>query len=168
MKLWERLSNSFFKLVSSQRLKTFETKRVELMLGKSLKLIENGPLNELKKYVRGKQHQSGGFMDRAGNPDLYYTLFGCYLSEALGLEEMMPGTRKYVENEISKNGLDQVHLYCAVILASKLDIRNKNVRNMLYRIREGVCAEPDRHGEFRAFMSLCTVIITGNTEACTF
>jgi hypothetical protein len=154
MKLWERLSNSFFKLVSSQRLKTFETKRVELMLGKSLKLIENGPWNELKKYVRGKQHQSGGFMDRAGNPDLYYTLFGCYLSEALGLEEMMPGTRKYVENEISKNGLDQVHLYCAVILASKLDIRNKNVRNMLYRIREGVCAEPDRHGEFRAFMSL--------------
>ncbi len=63
-------------------------------------------------FVRSQMHESGGFMDRAGNPDLYYTVFGleCLLAlrEDLPREKVAGYLREFGDGE----GLDFVHIGC--------------------------------------------------------
>jgi hypothetical protein len=40
--------------------------------------------SEVTKFTLGQQVESGGFCDRAGYPDLYYSLFGFFLVKATG------------------------------------------------------------------------------------
>jgi hypothetical protein len=42
--------------------------------------------DEVKKFITDQQAESGGFCDRAGYPDLYYTLFGFFLTAATRLD----------------------------------------------------------------------------------
>lgn len=41
--------------------------------------------DEVTNFIQAQQTESGGFCDRAGFPDLYYSLFGFFLSSATGL-----------------------------------------------------------------------------------
>ena len=63
-------------------------------------------------FVRTQLHESGGFIDRAGNPDLYYTVFGleCLLAlrEDLPREKVAGFLREFGDGE----GLDFVHIGC--------------------------------------------------------
>ena len=60
-------------------------------------------------YLRGSVNADGGFQDRAGNSDLYYTVFG--LESLLAFrEEPPPGARRYLEGFGDGASLDFVHL----------------------------------------------------------
>lgn len=63
-------------------------------------------------FVRSQLHESGGFVDRAGNPDLYYTVFG--LECLLALREDLPRDRvaQYLREFSDGEGLDFVHIGC--------------------------------------------------------
>ena len=39
--------------------------------------------DEVRKFITDQQAESGGFCDRAGYPDLYYTLFGFFLTASI-------------------------------------------------------------------------------------
>lgn len=72
-------------------------------------------LGESRDLVRGFLHGAlnpdGGFQDRGGNSDLYYTVFGLEGLAALG--EPSPGaTVRYLEQFGDGSGLDFVHLTC--------------------------------------------------------
>ena len=51
---------------------------------------------ELADFVKSQQHKNGAFTDRAGNPDLYYSLFGVWLSAALKLEPQKKQLAEFV------------------------------------------------------------------------
>lgn len=53
---------------------------------------------ELADFVRSQQHKNGAFTDRAGNPDLYYSLFGLWLSAALKLEPQKKQLAEFVRS----------------------------------------------------------------------
>ena len=63
-------------------------------------------------YLRGRLNGDGGFMDRSGRSDLYYTVFG--LEGLIALQEPVPADpvaaflRRFGDGE----GLDFVHLAC--------------------------------------------------------
>jgi prenyltransferase beta subunit len=118
--LWERLSGIIFRLAASPYLGAFEKKSPEIVLRQSLNLLDPETLDILREYVKNRQTQSGGFEDKAGRPDLYYSLFGYYLADALDLDELLPAIGKFAGEKIKVNSLDEVHLHCAAILASKL------------------------------------------------
>lgn len=63
-------------------------------------------------FVRSQLHESGGFIDRAGNPDLYYTVFG--LECLLALREDLPREKvaEYLREFGDGEGLDFVHIGC--------------------------------------------------------
>ncbi len=118
----------------------------EAVLKRSLGMLDTKAARDINNYVEGRMHFSGAFKDRAGNPDLYYTLFGTFLSEALGLKEVLTRTRQYVENEIRISEPKGIYLYCASILASKLSsdkkikaFLRKKVRKNLY---DGLVKQP--------------------------
>lgn len=74
------------------------------MLGDSASLVEG--------FVRGQRHESGGFVDRAGVPDLYYTVFGLDSLLALSTDLDVPLTRRFLDRYSADAALDFVHLCC--------------------------------------------------------
>jgi prenyltransferase beta subunit len=63
-------------------------------------------------FLKSRLHPGGGFMNRADNPDLYYSVFGIEglmaLQESLPQDSMRDWLTKYGDGE----GLDFVHLCC--------------------------------------------------------
>jgi prenyltransferase beta subunit len=66
----------------------------------------------IRDFVLSQMHETGGFLDREGKPDLYYTVFG--LDCLIALREELPVDRvlPYLESFGDGEGLDFVHLAC--------------------------------------------------------
>lgn len=61
-------------------------------------LLDEHSRNEVISFIKSQQHNSGAFVNRGGNPDLYYSLFGAWISEALGLTDQKQKLLDYTEN----------------------------------------------------------------------
>ncbi len=63
-------------------------------------------------FLRERVNPDGGFQDRAGSSDLYYTVFG--LDALVALQEELPveHTGRYLDRFGDGDGLDFVHLAC--------------------------------------------------------
>ena len=62
-------------------------------------------------FVRAQADPAGGFRDRSGKPDLYYTVFGLQCLLALG-EDLPAATPAYLRSFADPRGLDFVHAAC--------------------------------------------------------
>ncbi len=155
MKLWERLSENIFRLAALPYLHTFEFCSPERILSQSMKLLDPVAVNGLKKYVKENQTPSGGFSDRAGKADLYYTLFGLFVAEALEIKEIPPSVRSYVESSDMNSNLTGVHLQCAAILSAKLSRDQKYLRSFRDRVQDHF-ARLDKQHAYSAFLNLLT------------
>ena len=65
-------------------------------------------------FLRNQINPDGGFRDRAGHSDLYYTVFGLEGLIALRQEPPYSRVRPYLEQFGDGDGLDLVHLACLV------------------------------------------------------
>ncbi|HEY8550801.1 MAG TPA: prenyltransferase/squalene oxidase repeat-containing protein [Vicinamibacterales bacterium] len=74
------------------------------LLGESAALVT--------EYLQGQQHEDGGFRNRAGDADLYYTVFGLEGLAALRAPVPVEPTRAFLERFGDGVGLDLVHLSC--------------------------------------------------------
>ncbi len=63
-------------------------------------------------YVRSQLTDAGGFADKAGKADLYYTVFGLQCAVALDADLPFDRVREYLESFADGDGLDLVHLSC--------------------------------------------------------
>jgi hypothetical protein len=91
---------------------------------KGFDLLDESSQNQVRGFIEGKQESGGGFVDRSGKPDLYYSLFGVWLSEALGLSACLQKHNSYIasidENQIDKNRIDiYIFTLLKLILAGK-------------------------------------------------
>lgn len=130
MRFWETFSKSIFSLVAGESLKKIRENSIETVLAKSVRIIDNETLDEMRVFVKNRQTTQGGFADRAGKCDLYYSLFGCYIAEALGVHEVIPSLKEYVKNIVVINSLKGIHLKCAIILHVKL-FGTRNIPSVL-------------------------------------
>ncbi len=74
------------------------------VLGESVELV--------RSFLLGQQNTDGGFKDRSGRSDLYYTVFG--IEGLLALQAPLPATkvRDYLKQFGAGGDLDFVHLCC--------------------------------------------------------
>ncbi len=63
-------------------------------------LLDENSRAEVTEFVKGRQNINGAFTDRSGNSDLYYSLFGAWLSKALKLEQELKNLAAYVSVQI--------------------------------------------------------------------
>lgn len=154
MKLLGKFSKIIYKLLAAPHLKAFENKSLEKILSQSIKILDSEASDNIKKYLKSTQTASGGFPDKAGNPDLYYTLFGYFLSEALGMNELFPSIKSYLHNEILKNNPEGVHLYCAAILYSKLGTNRKVLKRLQKKVKQDIRHQEKKQPAYSAFLSL--------------
>ncbi len=59
-------------------------------------LLDEASQGQVIEFIKIQQHKNGAFTDRAGSPDLYYSLFGCWLSKGLKLDEQQAELRQYI------------------------------------------------------------------------
>ncbi len=64
----------------------------------------------VESFVRSRQASEGGFLDRAGKVDLYYTVFGLACLESLQAELPLDDLRRYLATLDEPSRLDFVHL----------------------------------------------------------
>jgi prenyltransferase beta subunit len=74
------------------------------LLGESIELV--------KDFLLQQQNEDGGFKDRTGKSDLYYTVFGLDGLLALQAETPFESVARYLHSFGSGEGLDFVHLCC--------------------------------------------------------
>ena len=73
--------------------------------------LSDEALARVKAFVQKQKHYHGGFMDRAGKSDLYYTVFGYTLSLVLDIKPDVKREKEYLQS-IDNKKLDFVHLIC--------------------------------------------------------
>jgi hypothetical protein len=75
-------------------------------LGESSKLVE--------RFLHSQLTEDGGFQDRSGNSDLYYTVFGLEALIALSAEVPTETVSSYLRRFGPGENLDMVHLCCLI------------------------------------------------------
>lgn len=66
----------------------------------------------VRDFLRAQQNEDGGFRDRTGRSDLYYTVFGLEGLLALRADIRLNAVAAYLKSFEGGNGLDFVHLCC--------------------------------------------------------
>ena len=89
----------------SLRLEMLQVARVApTVLGEAAELVQ--------EFLRGQQNADGGFKDRAGKSDLYYTVFGLDALAVFQEEPNLGAVEKFLQSFSDGDGLDLVHLSC--------------------------------------------------------
>ena len=70
-------------------------------------------LRQMSDFVLERQDADGGFVNRAGQPDLYYSMFALLLAAVLRVPIRRDAASRYL-NGIDPGQLDLVHLLCFV------------------------------------------------------
>lgn len=154
MKLLEKPLAFIYKALARPYLRTFVLKNPEAILKKSLHLLDAATAERVRTYVTNAQAPSGGFVNKAGKADLYYTLFGLYLAEALGMKDLTPGLQEYIRTETVQPDLTGVHLYCAAILHAKLGTDQTHAKQLREKVRQNLYDPSKKQSDYIAFLSL--------------
>ncbi len=120
MNLWERFLRITYRSAASPFLKRYQKKSIESVLKKSTSIFDDDIQVEIKNHLLKSITKDGGFADRGGKTDLYYSMFGCFVAEALSVNEIVPALKDYVKREVTQDSLSGIHLFCGAILYSKL------------------------------------------------
>ena len=83
-------------------------------LFKTSNLLSDEALQEIKYFVAATNCQNGGFADRAGNPDIYYTVFAYTLSFVYDIELDIEKEFKFLETRRGVHEFDLVHAVCFI------------------------------------------------------
>lgn len=70
-------------------------------------------IGKIRGYLLSQFSEEGGFLDRAGKSDLYYTLFGFFCSAVMDVAVPLGRIEKYL-NGFDPGKLSMVHLTCLV------------------------------------------------------
>lgn len=83
--------------------------------------------NEIATFVSGMQNRNGGFNDRAANSDLYYSLFGFWLCEAIELKDVREKFTRFTERFNGKEPGGTIDLLVLSLLRSGLSSGDNSV-----------------------------------------
>lgn len=70
---------------------------------KGFLLLDDTSRAEVVEFVKSQQNKNGGFNDRGGNADLYYSLFGAWISKALKLDNQQAKLQEYISSVQASN-----------------------------------------------------------------
>lgn len=154
MRFWARSLRIIYRLAAAPWLKKAQAKSIESVLQNSIGLLEPEMLQEIKTFILRKQTTQGGFMDRAGKCDLYYSLFAYYVAEALAITEVKESLRNYVEKTVHESSLSGVHLYCAAILHAKLFDIGKTSAILKKLVKADLKQAKNQHSEYTNFLGI--------------
>ena len=154
MKLWEKFLGFLVNPIMGIALRQNKVPAFEQFLKQALAMLDATALSEIKTYIGRQQHQTGLFKDRAGNPDLYYSLFGYFLITALELDSQTEKLKAALPNAFDKLNDEPVHLFCGIILHSQL-IHNPSMnKDFKLKIRTVLDKLPPKDSGYLWFLGI--------------
>lgn len=99
---------------------------------KGYTILDGNSQKEVKEFVGSCQHPDGGFVDRASHPDLYYSLFGVWLSAAIDLNHTSRNYKSFIDNELNKKS-GPVDVFSAVLI-QKLLLENRFRKPSVFKL----------------------------------
>jgi len=111
---------------------------LEAVLKKSTHLLDNQTINEVCERTQSLITKEGGFCDRGGKTDLYYSLFGVLVSEALMPGKNDENLKRYIQKLHLSSEYKGVYLYCAAIIHYKLFGSDKVSIKLKKQVREAL------------------------------
>ena len=154
MKLWEKFSKSIFKFAAQPKLKKLRPKLIEPVLSRSALMLDSEMIAEIQTFIISKQTAQGGFSDRGGKCDLYYTLFGYYIAESLSVNEVMEPLKKFVAATVLMHNLSGVYLYCGAILYAKLIGQDAITEKLRKQIIADLTLPDSKQPEYSSFLGV--------------
>ena len=161
MKWLEKFSGTIYRIAAAKSLIRFDEFNPEKALRRSLLMIDPLTANEIRGFLSSRQTDSGGFMDKGGKSDLYYSLFGSFASEALDLDDSNERLKQYLDQSMSDSKPEGVHLHCAVILISRLAGINRLSKDIRDTLNKNI-SKPGTMSPYTAFLSLLSYYYSGN------
>lgn len=115
-------------------------------------MLDETSQKEIREFVANQQHQNGAFTNRGGHPDMYYSLFGVWLSEALGLTQQLNKLNTFSGKfqPDKANMVEQFALLLIKVVADK-DFKKPTVLSLIKMIFEG---GKDINPTYRVFLFL--------------
>ena len=84
------------------------------LLKSGIDLLDENTQLEIRQFITGRQHADGGFVDRAGRPDLYYSLFGFWLASAFNMRKELDRLKHFIQDK--KETKNQVEQYVVQLI----------------------------------------------------
>ena len=154
MRFWEKFLKILFKLAAQPKLKRVKPKLLEPVLAKASMMLDQEMISEIHTFILSKQTVNGGFKDRGGKTDLYYTLFGAFIAEAFGVTEVMEPLKIYVKEYVSQNNLAGVYRFCGAILYAKLIGTDSTTEKLRKQIVADLMRQNSNQPEYSVFLGM--------------
>jgi len=154
MRFWERFSKIIFKLAAEPQLRKVRPKLIEPVLLKSQSVLDSAMIAEIRTFIVSKQTARGGFADRGGKCDLYYSLFGYYIAESLSVTEVIKPLKEFVAETVQSNNLTGVYRYCGAILYAKLIGSDANTEELRKQIVADLTNANSKQPEYSIFLGM--------------
>jgi len=162
MKFWGKFSRSIFKLAAQPKLKKLHPKLIESVLAKSTLMLDSEMIDDVRTFILSKQTVLGGFSDRGGNCDLYYTIFGYYIAESFSVNEVMEPLKYYVAKTVKTNNLSGVYRYCGAILYAKLIGLDAVTEKLRQQIVADLTLINSKQPEYSVFLGVLALYYLGD------
>jgi hypothetical protein len=157
MKFLEKFSINICKTTGSRLLQITDAGSLSRILSRGVSLLDDSIKAEMREWILSQQTSSGGFPDRGGEPDLYYTLFGFYLAGALEADMVLPMLKDYVKREARQQHHQGIDLFCLAILHASLfpdDPATIRYAQEIRKIRSDSILQQNGYFPFLAILSL--------------
>jgi hypothetical protein len=122
---------------------------------KGFSLLDETSKTELKNFVKGQQIASGAFADRAGQPDLYYSLFGAWMAEAFHLKPQKEKLKRFIQdiNPEKRKKIDRFAILLIRIIFQEKEVEKPSVFSFSKFVLDGKLSI---NPAYQAFLFLLT------------
>ncbi|MCK9204923.1 MAG: hypothetical protein M0P58_10890 [Bacteroidales bacterium] len=126
-------------------------------LNKGFAMLDENSQEEVRMWIISQQNGMGGFPDRGSKCDLYYTLFGFFLADALKLDTAMNKLKSYINIIEQQPVQSNIELFCLAILHASLFPHDAGTDSYIRKIRKiskNGKALKDNYSSFLIILSL--------------
>lgn len=122
MALWERFSSLLSLMNKRKHIPVYQQLVKTVRTG--YLALDDSTQNEINTFIKGQQKGAGGFTDRAGHPDLYYSLFGMWLSMATGQTELLRNLKEFTAKKPAGGSKSPVDDLALLLIKAGLNYRS--------------------------------------------
>lgn len=160
MKFWDIFSGITGRILFRKYFRKWDGFSLEVALKEASRIIDGSITEEIRIFIKSQQTRDGGFADRGGKGDLYYSLFGGFVSEALDVKEIFPSLRNYIRESSLSGTPEGVYLHCAAILWAKFNGKEPLPDKVRKKFIAGLADSAKGEVAYATFLNLLTCYYT--------
>lgn len=143
-------------------------KQLSNYIEKGFGMLDNQSANDVKLFVLSSQNYDGGFFDRAGKSDLYYSLFAYFILKHTNDKSYQKKLQHFISEKGKEKDKHLVDLCCLAILKKELKgIRFSGLKDLFSAIKYTTRGNYGGSLAYQYFLLLLTLDVYGFNNKAT-